>query len=407
MQALYQRTTSLVASGWDFLTEPNYYCVSRPLLAFAITRLIALVGGYISAAFIPEDTSIQVWHGAPGSPFFDMWGRWDSAWYLQITNGGYFFTPGKQSAVAFFPLYPLLMSLLKPFTNSALLAGWLISNVCFLLALILLYKLVEREFSDSSIAARAVLYIAIFPTAFFFSAVYSESLFLLLAAASFYFVRQRKWLYAAMSGMFLAATRIVGVTMWLVIIVEWLHVHGLQLRTMPPKEMGRNFLDALHKDWCSLAAIQLIPFGLAAYMLYLQAAFGNPLAFMIAQKDWDNQVRGALMVIWTTVRDLLAGAHFWWFAPLDLAVFFAALAICWAVWRRLGSTYGLYSLLCILIPISSTTRSMIRYALVAFPLFIILAWWGRNPRFNRAYVGISAVFLAVFMAIFVSWRFIA
>ncbi|MGI8777095.1 MAG: mannosyltransferase family protein [Acidimicrobiales bacterium] len=46
-------------------------------------------------------------HHVPGRPWFEAWVHWDSEWYLQIANHGYSYKPGRQSSVAFFPLYPL------------------------------------------------------------------------------------------------------------------------------------------------------------------------------------------------------------------------------------------------------------------------------------------------------------
>ena len=73
-----------------------------------------------------------------------------------------------------------------------------------------LYKLLEHEY-DRSVARRAIFYVSIFPTAFFFSAVYTESLFFMLTVASFYYMRVHRWWLAGAIGFFAALTRVEGV----------------------------------------------------------------------------------------------------------------------------------------------------------------------------------------------------
>jgi Gpi18-like mannosyltransferase len=64
------------------------------------------------------------------------------------------------------------------------LAGMLVSWTCFVLAAVLLYRL-ARHFVAQVEAQRAVIYTTVFPFAFFFGVVYSESLYLMLIVGSF------------------------------------------------------------------------------------------------------------------------------------------------------------------------------------------------------------------------------
>ena len=73
-----------------------------------------------------------------------------------------------------------------------------------------MYALTRNEFSEE-IARRAVLYAAVFPTAFFFLAPYSESLFLLLVLLSFWSARRGRWAMAGATGALAALTRNLGV----------------------------------------------------------------------------------------------------------------------------------------------------------------------------------------------------
>lgn len=346
----------------------------------------------------------------PNNLWLDVWARWDSAFYIRIVDDGYQFIPGQQSSVAFFPLYPLLMSFVKPFVGSTLAAGVLVSNVCLLLALIFLYKITELEF-DAPTAGRTVFYIAAFPTAFFFTAVYTESTFLLFTVSTMYFARRRMWTWAALFGLLCASSRIVGVVIWGVVGLEWLRSHGWTLTTLHKPQTWRNLLVALRKDWLNLAIICLIPLGLLSYMLFLNQQFNDPIAFNTTQSAWGRQLLGPWTVIWRALTGLLGGnfltGDIWYHVLIDLTAFFAVLTMSFVIWRRLGASYALYCIISILIPASSGSGSLSRYALVIFPVFMILGDWGRRQWFDRAVIVTFSVLLGVLTTIFVNWIFVA
>ncbi|MEO0561667.1 MAG: mannosyltransferase family protein [Chloroflexota bacterium] len=391
------------------LNVPDW--IARPALAFIVTRLIVFFAAYLAEIAIPGVVGDGLYHANPNNVFLDVWARWDSGFYLSIAERGYFFQLGQQSSVAFFPMYPLLMAALTPITGSALAAGVLVSNLALFGALVFLYLLTDLEFEDRATATRAVFYMAAFPTAFFFSAVYTESTFALLAIATMYFARRRLWAWAALFGVLVASTRIVGVVMWGVVGLEWLKVHGWTLSTIHKGSSWRGFWQGLRMDWHSLAIIYLIPLGLISYMLYLNNTFGDPIAFSTTQSAWGREMVGPFVIIY---RDLvnLWGADVWrgdifYHIVVDLAAFALVLFAGVRMWRRLGESYALYSLISVLIPISSGSQSMTRYALVVFPLFMLLGWWGRYELLDRALMVAFSVFLGIFTAIFVNWIFIA
>ena len=119
----------------------------------------------------------------------DVWGRWDSGWFLHIAQHGYV---DPSHSTAFFPLYPLLIRGLGFFLlGHYLLAGVLISLLTSAAAFVVLWWLAGELVGEES-ARRSLLYLALFPTTLFLLAVYSESLYLLLSSAAFlYAVRGR------------------------------------------------------------------------------------------------------------------------------------------------------------------------------------------------------------------------
>ena len=76
------------------------------------------------------------------------------------------------------------------------------------------------------------------------------------------------------------------------------------------------------------------------------------------------------------------------------------------MFRRLGASYSLFTLLGVLIPGWSYSDSMIRYVAVLFPVFMMLGHWGRRPMVDRALSSVFPVLLGVSTAIFVNWVFL-
>lgn len=391
------------------INQPEYYWLTRPLLAFLVTRLIIFISAYLAEVAIPGMTGEGFYRVNPNNVWLDVWARWDSAFYLSIVEQGYWFVPGQQSSVAFFPLYPLIVSLFAPFIGT-LAAGVLVSNLFLFGGLVFLYKLTELEF-DADTAGRTVFYIAAFPTAFFFSAVYTESLFLFLTVSTMYFARKGLWAWAGLFGLLCASSRIVGVVIWGVVGLEWLRAHGWTLGTIHRRESWQNLLTALKTDWLNLIAICIIPLGLVSYMLFLNSAFGDPVAFSTTQSAWGREMVGLFAVIGRDLAWFLSGnfltGEIWWQVAFDLTAYFAVLAVSVVVWRRLGASYALFCIISIVIPSMSGTNSLSRYALVIFPFFMMLGYWGRRAWLDRALIIGFSILLGVLTTMFVNWIFVA
>jgi hypothetical protein len=92
---------------------------------------------------------------------------------------------------------------------------------------------------------------------------------------------------------------------------------------------------------------------------------------------------------------------------LNLAAVFGVFAMVPFVWRRLGEGYAIYVLILVLVPISSSVMSVIRYVLPLFPIFMVLGLWGRHPAVDRGLLAFFAIMLGVFTTIFVNWFFVA
>ena len=361
-------------------------------ITFVVSRAAIIVIAELAAMVVAQRPGTHV--AVSSIPILAVWGRWDAVHYIDIASTGYYGTD-----MAFFPLYPLLISLLGMLTGSHLVAGLVISNAALFIGLIFFYKLVEHQY-NRHVAHRAVFYISIFPTAIFFSAIYTESLFLALTVASFYFIREHKWWLAGIIGFFAALTRVEGVLLVVPMAIEWLRSPGARQAFQYP-------LEQLVRP---LAGMALIPLGLLSYMSYLWILTGDPLYFSHVQTNWHRH----LAPPWVSLRNsftLLGNAHNGnavanQFLELFFTVMMIVLLI--AAFRRLSPTYWSYMALSILVPMStSSLMSMPRFALVLFPMFVVMGLWGSRPSVNNAIVAFSLPLLGLFTVLFADWYWVA
>jgi Mannosyltransferase (PIG-V) len=349
--------------------------VREVLVDFTATRAAIIVIAELAGVIIGQRAGTHVQESS--HELLAVWGRWDAVHYLDIATQGY-----QGTDMAFFPLYPLLIRIVGSLAGNHLVAGLLISNASFFFGLLYLYKLLEHEY-DRAVARRAIFYVSIFPTAVFFSAVYTESLFFMLTIASFYYMRQRRWWLAAIFGFFAALTRVEGVLLIVPFLIEWL-AQDRPLRPRAPYD---------------LAAGGLIPLGLAVYMAYLWVLRADPLYFSHVQIHWNRHLAPPWVSLINAFGKLLhqPGALVVAHESLEIAFTLLMIAVLVGGWHAL-----------ILVPMStSNLMSMPRFALVLFPMFAILARWGERPWVNNVILAFSLPLLGLFTVLFTDWYWVA
>ena len=337
----------------------------------------------------------------------DVWARWDSVHFLRIAEHGY-----STTEAAFYPLYPTLVGGGgRALGGHYVVAGIAISLLATLASFVLLERVAEERLGADG-ARRAVLYLALFPTALFLQAVYSESLFLFLSLVAFVLAERGRIGWA-------------GAVVGLAVLTR---TSGLAL--VPPL-----ILIARGRSW---RLGTMLPF-LAAYPLLLWRDTGNAWAFRNAEAPWHRHLSAAgplggawdgARAAWAGIEQLASGsnAHVYWtaVAPADseplrtatinLELFaFLALFVALAViaWREFGAPYGLFAALSLALPLSVPSSrwpllSLPRFGLVVFPVFLALAWLGgRHVRAHVAIVGCSALLLGVFVTQWALWNWVA
>lgn len=361
-------------------------------VTFVVTRAAIIVIAELAAMVLVQRPGTHI--AMSSYPILAVWGRWDAVHYVDIAASGYYGTD-----MAFFPLYPALIALLGKLTGNHLIAGLVISNCALFAGLLYFYKLVEHQY-NRHVAQRAIFYISIFPTAIFFSAVYTESLFFALTVASFYYIREHKWLTAGIIGFFAALARVEGVLLVVPLAIEWLRSPGARLALRYPVEQLLR----------PLAALALVPLGLVTYMGYLWILTGDPMYFSHVQINWQRHLAPPWVSVESSIK-LLAHAHNGNMVAnqfIELVFTALMLGLLIAAIRRLSPTYWSYMALSILVPMStSSLMSMPRFALVLFPMFVLMGLWGARPSVNNSIVAFSLPLLGLFTVLFADWYWVA
>jgi Mannosyltransferase (PIG-V) len=348
--------------------------------AFFLTRLLILAVILLTSSIVFEpavstpfgplhESNISFHNLAVGQALSRVTLGADSAWIMNIAINGYEkepFNTTAQHTWAYFPLYPLLLRLCARITGEFPLTGMALSSLFFLLALIIFHKTVGEFGYEQPVADRAVFYLAAFPLSYFFLLAQTESLFLLLTVGAFSAARRQRWWLAGVCGALASATRFAGVFLIVPLAILYWQSYGRQIRA-------------------SIGSLVLVPLGLVAFMIYLRAITGNPLAFADIQVTWGHSAGFFWRPLLTYLSDPLRLSAGWDFRLLNFVAATIAL-LCGAVLLRHKEwALGLFALISIIVPMSfqPLLQSLARYVMVIFPVFIVLATVGRSQKVDQ------------------------
>ncbi|HEY3349440.1 MAG TPA: mannosyltransferase family protein [Thermoanaerobaculia bacterium] len=327
--------------------------------------------------------------------------RWDSGWYVNLAEAGYWEPPtrvGQETNHAFFPLYPGLMrGLVRTTGIETSLAGNFVSAAAFLAALLLFAAWTKRHFGEERVLP-AVLVLLAFPTSFFFATVYTEALALALALAAVLFFERGRPLAGAAAGVLAGLTRITGL-----VLAPYLALVAWRASREAGHSAGRAAARAAFAGASPLA-------GFGLFCLYFWRRFGDPLLFVKAQHNWSGQSKSIFdgpALIWQAVVEdvtrgrLLGGSPARTFEGLYLLLFLVLAAVLLAQKRRPEALYVVLTVAIVLA--SGTLESAGRYVLPAFPAFAALAGLSGRRGFFGALVALSSVAGALYVWAFVHW----
>ena len=363
--------------------------VKIAILIVFVTKLIVLAIGYVL-------TYLNTGPAPPLTVAMDMFNRWDAPHYVDIAKNWYVSNPtlDAYNFIVFFPFYPILIRLFTVDLNYINLSALIVANVCSLIAFFYLYKLAKLEFNEG-IAIKAVLFISIFPTAYFLSVPYTEGLFFALVISSIYYARLGKWQFAGLLSLFAALTRIAGLVLVAVLLVEYFHQKNWKAKKIDLKIL-----------WTLFALV-----GFLIYLNINNQVTGNPFTFMQIQAvHWSNNFDP-----WTG----LTSAYGWatnatypsnvtiGIAPISFALF-GLLMVGIGIWRRLRPTYLVYMFLSWGFAISTSWWiSVPRYVLAMFPMFILFGLLSRKKAITITGMFLSGTLLCYFTIFFAQgwWAF--
>jgi hypothetical protein len=373
------------------------------LWLFIATRLLLVAVTYIGYILFPVPPHVYPVQPVDIVGLLTSWNHWDAARYTQIAQSGY----QNIYDTAFFPLFPLLIKggALLIGNQGYIAVGMILSNLALLGALFVLYQIATDMLGERA-GRRTILYLCIFPTAFFFFAAYNESLFLLLTAGAFLAMRRQRWWLAGVLGLFATLTRSAG----LLLVLPYLYELWVARKGMPDDEQS-----ALSKVWQTLPRllpVALIPLGTLLYALYCWKVFHDPLAFSTVQSHWDRQLTLPGVGIVHALGELFFIQPFGSFYEVhilfDLAATVGFILLAVLGWRNLRSSYTLWiGLLLFFMLISPAILngqadalvSTRRFVLEMFPGLITLAVLGiKHPRLHQALM-ITFPFLQAAMAL--------
>jgi hypothetical protein len=322
------------------------------------------------------------------------WNRWDSPHFLYLAQYGYTPFGDEANFIVFPPLWPLAIKAGSYILHNYELVAVISANALFVIGSVVFYYLV-RGFTSPGVANKALFLLAIFPTSYFFSAPYTESLFFALAVSCLFAAYKKQWFIAGSLGGLAFLTRHPGIFLLPTLLIEvWFE----------EKQKTKAFFEIL------------LPFLLCvgAYLYLNFIVFGNPLAFRtILENHWYKKpappwesIRGS----WLAAREGLSNEYSRMIGLSEaIPATLSLLAIPFVYKHVKRSSYVfLYVTTVLFITSTSFLMSTFRYLLSIPPLFIALAVFFHNHiLLYYLWIFISACLLTYFTLLFVGghWAF--
>lgn len=358
------------------------------LIIFLFTRVMLTIIGCLSYIILDPKLPPRKYEITFSKHLWlDVWGVWDTFWYVDIATRGYSTAPPPiaglehQANYPFFPLYPILMKVLGTLIGDNFIAGIILSNIFMIAACIFIYKLVKLN-SDEDTALRSIKYLFLFPTAFILSGVFTEPLFLALTIICFYYAKKDKWHIVGIMGFLVSLTRPNGFWLILPLSYEYLRQKHFSLRNIR--------IDVLY--------LLLLPLGFGLFYLYVAYLTKDPWAFSHIQSAWNVEFDNPLRVLW---KGFFSHKTNYLFATYFTTVWLVFLTVSY---RKIDFSQWLFGMYMILVPLSAGLDAIPRYILPVFPLYILLAQIKKDSPLDQA-VTISLALLQGFLMVFWAMNF--
>jgi Mannosyltransferase (PIG-V) len=385
-----------------------------------LSRVAVLVAAYFAVLTIGLNK--EVGFKVSADPLMNLPARYDAGWYASIALNGYYFQGryDRQGPIVFFPAYPVAMRVVGYLVGAfdrrvfwdwrlarALWGGAILSIIMFMWGASYLARLARDTIGEAH-ATDAVLLIAAYPFAIFFSLPYTEALFLLGSVAAFYHFRRHEWVRAATWGGLVGLTRpngcLLSVALACVIVEQWFSGRA----TEPSPDQSPNHRLPIHQVVKALAAASTPGLGMLAFSAYVHHLTGSWFGWVHLQVAWGRSFEGLAPLgrALTRIGDegLARAIVLVPYQTLNALAWIFALAMLWPVVRRLGIGAAVFVIINVVLPVfAGGLMSMGRITSTLFPTFIALA--AILPRrFVLPLVTAFAIGQGVVAAIFFTWR---
>lgn len=358
-------------------------------MVVVVTRLVFLAIAYAASYYLSPDTE-----GPPSGGVFDIWVQWDAFRFLTTSEHGYTSAAATPNATAFFPLFPLAV---RPFVLLGLspaLAGLLVSALASWIALTYLYRLAERD--EPGTGPRSMLYLALFPTALFLIAPYSESLFLAGAIAAFFYARCERWHLVGIPAAVAMGSRFAGV-----FLLAGLGVEFLRQRDFSRKRVANAAVSLVGG---------LVP--LLAYGAYLAQTKGDPLYFFVDQREgWGRRLTSPLAALSNSLDrlDIETSGNLMMVYRLELVGASVGIAfVAWALAKREWGYAAFMGLTLAALLVSFEYMSIPRIVLTFFPAVLFTAeTTRRHPGAHEIYLASTTALMTMGVLVYTrgGWYF--
>lgn len=368
-------------------------------LTLSIRAIVLFLVGMLSLAYAPLNITYPYLDKISATflpQWIYAWAGFDGVHYVGIAMQGY-----HEFDQAFFPIYPHLVRSLHYFLGDYVMSGLLISHIAFIAGVVLFYEYAKDVWGTQK-ASWMLAGLLAYPTAFFFTAVYTESLFLLFTIGSLYAVRKSKYLLAGMLAVLASLTRLQGVFLMIpLFFLFW------------------NFNKTSFSK--SQVALMLSPLlGLGGYMAYLYHSTGDALYFLTSQASFGAQRSSELILLPQVYYRYLKifstadlsyhyGVAVMEFICISGALFIACYIGYYAYLKRNALELGIafYSLAHLILPtLTGTFSSIPRYSLFALTTYIAFARLKSKPLKVSVLIG-SLVTQLILVGLFIHGSFVS
>jgi hypothetical protein len=320
---------------------------------------------------------------------------WDAQHYLFLADNGYI--TGQESN-RFFPLYPAFIFALTIFIRNSLISSYILSVIFCFGSVVTLFKLTEKLFPKRNISLLAVLLFLAFPTAFYLTLPYTESLFIFLCLQFFYRMEMKKFRTALLFLLLIPLTRPTGIFIILPCLFYLANNPPTRYITLP------TFNKPIKIPFVKNIFLIIAPLlGISLYFLFHRIVLGGAFEGLNGINSIASWNPINILDPGSLIRNLISVKlqwHGFQNSLLDRAFFIFFLGMLPIIYKKMPRQYFYFALVMGLVPLLGSFTSYMRYLLPVFPIYIVLADLLAKQKLLILRIVVFAVFFALQVLLF-------